>query len=422
MLEVLKKIREFNVFKLGVSALLYYFLIFFITPLLILGGVGLWVGDGFGINYTALAYLVLGAISLAIGYLNPLGKKLASKLPNILRGEWNFKRAFWVFWFFLSFGLVIKILKILVGGYFHLNKNPAFTQNVFYSLVGFAEWFSYFAIAIAFIAYFSLLKRDDSRYKIWIFLAWGSLVLEVFYALPSCNRLAVIVPIVIYLIVRSYVWKVDALQVVLVIFIALLLLFPFGNACRNPEILNGYSVIQDKGVRAKAVGALSVDSFLARTNQAFIFSRIIERQGEFLYGKTMLNFFVSLGPPRFIWRDKPIVTLDGNKFGHEMGVLPTGDSKTSVGMTLPGELYINFGLFGIIFGMFVFGIVWRFMYEYLIPGSGISPGGIFIYAPIWIQIIKGMEDQIGALYGGMVKLIVLLIFVAVFLKTDKNNV
>jgi hypothetical protein len=64
--------------------------------------------------------------------------------------------------------------------------------------------------------------------------------------------------------------------------------------------------------------------------------------------------------PRILWPDKPIIAL-GRWFAYEMSGLSKSDpnglamSNNSVNMTIPGELYLDFGLIGVIVGCFIFG-------------------------------------------------------------------
>ncbi len=133
----------------------------------------------------------------------------------------------------------------------------------------------------------------------------------------------------------------------------------------------------------------------------------------------MLNFFISLGPPRFIWKNKPIISGGGNEFGRQIGVLNPDDYTTSIAPNIVGDWYMNFGLAGIIFGMFFFGAIFRFIYDCLIKNTGGVFSGAMIYSIIWIQIIKGSEDFIAPVWAGLVKLLVILIIIH-FALTNKK--
>ncbi len=424
--KIKERIRAFDVFALGNSAILYYLLIFYLLPFLVLLG----VSDKFtlpsyshAVNGRALLYITFGIFALALGCFSSVPRRIAKSLPNIFRGVWNFKRAEIVFWVTLLVGIAAKTIRILGGGYLHLNILPSFSASSFYSTVGFLDWFGYIAIALAFAGYYFLKKQGNPLSLKWGMFAWGAFVIEILYALPSCGRENVIVPVVLYLIVRSYFVKLEYWRVILITAVVAFMLFPFGNACRHLQELYANQAVQGRTVDITAVPDplssrpdLISSSFLSRIDQSRVFSKILETNEPFFYGRSLLEFFVSLGPPRFIWKNKPVsINASGNEFGRRIGVLGPEDFKTSVGPTVVGDWYMNFGVSGIIIGMFLMGVLWRFIYEYLIKRTNISLSGVLVYSIFWVQIIKGMEGWIAPVYAGIVKLLVLLIVIHIFL-------
>ena len=83
--------------------------------------------------------------------------------------------------------------------------------------------------------------------------------------------------------------------------------------------------------------------------------------------------------------------------------------------------YLNFGVWGIIFGMLFFGTLFRFIFDFFIGKSNFSLSGIVIYSIFWIQIIKGTEDWIAPVWAGLVKLFVILLIIHLFLAKDKSQ-
>ncbi|NUQ94335.1 MAG: oligosaccharide repeat unit polymerase [Gemmatimonadaceae bacterium] len=60
--------------------------------------------------------------------------------------------------------------------------------------------------------------------------------------------------------------------------------------------------------------------------------------------------------PRVVWPDKPMNTL-GQEYGHRYAYLADSDLQTSINLPLVVEFYINFGLPGVLVGMFALGIL-----------------------------------------------------------------
>jgi hypothetical protein len=87
-------------------------------------------------------------------------------------------------------------------------------------------------------------------------------------------------------------------------------------------------------------------------------------QQPFAMGESYINIFVAL-VPRLLWPDKPF-KAGGNEFVSRY----TGirfERHTSVGMNYLFELYVNFGIAGVLIGMFLLGLLlaWMEMLYYL---------------------------------------------------------
>ncbi len=412
----------FDIFELGNSVILYYLMIFFLAPLLVFLGVSTPMLGDYSFDYRAPLYLLIGLLFFVIGYFSKLFSFIIRKAPNIFRSEWNFKRVPWIFGAMFLAGLFAKLVKFLAGGYFFSDKDIAFIKGPFYSAIGFLGWFSYIALAIAFISYYALKRIGDERYKIWRFVAWGTLVFELIYAFPTCMKMNVLFPVMLFLVIRWYMEKKSLSLVIFAGLVIVLILFPLANVCRSPQVLQRHFVVDESTGKINAFQAANfvTKNFVGRMNQYYVFTQTLEAQETFLYGKPFLKFFVSLGPPRFIWKDKPIITPDGNEFGRRIGVLNPDDFETSVGATVVGDLYMNFGLLGIIFGMLLMGVLFRIFFEYLIKGTNHSFSGILIYSIAWVRLMKGMENTIAPVYAGLVKIVIVLI-VLHFLLVSKSK-
>ncbi len=428
------KAKSFNFFEIGNSFILYYLFIFCLAPILVIvgnltGRFGI-ISSEYSINYFAFFYLIGGLVFFAIGYYCFRTFFVADRISDFLRlkSEWDFKKVPWIFGAAFIFGLGIKILRIFGGAYAYWQQDSWLQKSSFYSLLGILDWLSYVAFIIAFLSYFHFKKNNDARYHLWQKITWLTFALEMLYALPSCNRTAMITPIILYLILRSYILNISWKQIIIVILGIIIIIFPLGNICRNPVILPYYlnqksdkeDVVNYEIVKnIKNLGNLTANSIFSRLNQSSVFFRIVEMDEHLLYGKSLLSFFISLGPPRFIWHNKPIIS-GGGDFGHRSGLLAP-NVKSTVGVTIIGDLYMNFRLTGIIVGMFILGILFRFIYEILMKKTNFSFSGIMIYAIVWLMIIKGMEDWIAPVYAGLVKTFLMLLLIHYFLIKRSGN-
>lgn len=110
---------------------------------------------------------------------------------------------------------------------------------------------------------------------------------------------------------------------------------------------------------------------------------------------TLLGSFV----PRFLWPDKPTKTL-GNQFGHRYGYIGTHDMWTEVNVPYLLEFYANFGVMGVIIGMFIAGAIVRILDVLLNrPKSSIfrATAALVIIQPIFL-----IESDFSLVFGGLI--------------------
>jgi hypothetical protein len=98
-------------------------------------------------------------------------------------------------------------------------------------------------------------------------------------------------------------------------------------------------------------------SRLSTINQLTQVVRVVEEDG-FLHGET-LDYLAVAFIPRALWPEKPTIAK-GAWFALRIGqanLTPGGDIVNSINMTIPGELYLNFGWVGVFIGLLLFGAV-----------------------------------------------------------------
>lgn len=96
---------------------------------------------------------------------------------------------------------------------------------------------------------------------------------------------------------------------------------------------------------------------LSTVNQLSQIGLLVEKGG-FLHGST-LEYLGFAFVPRFLWPAKPKIAK-GAWFAYRIGqaiVRPDGTYGNSINMTVPGELYLNFGWGGVVVGSYLFGVL-----------------------------------------------------------------
>jgi hypothetical protein len=124
-------------------------------------------------------------------------------------------------------------------------------------------------------------------------------------------------------------------------------------------------------------------------------------------GATYQTFFTSW-IPRILWPDKPKKGL-GQEYGHRYRFLGAGDTDTSINLEQTVEMYANFGLEGVLVGMFLMGLIYRFCYRVLNHPDG-GDGALLIAATTFRSMVN-IESDFSLVFGGLLQSVILLTFV-----------
>jgi hypothetical protein len=97
------------------------------------------------------------------------------------------------------------------------------------------------------------------------------------------------------------------------------------------------------------------------------FAQIVQQTGtavDFMHGRTLSQAF-DLLLPRFLAPEKPDMNI-GNWTAQMYGVIAPSDDATNMSPSYMGEFYMNFGLGGVLAGMFLVGALATLVDQYLI--------------------------------------------------------
>ncbi len=104
--------------------------------------------------------------------------------------------------------------------------------------------------------------------------------------------------------------------------------------------------------------------------------------------------------PRLLWPKKPVLNS-----GVRLSVALGSTKETSTALSYPGDLYMDYGLPGILVGMFVLGIVGQLLTN-TIAGS-LEKGGLFFYSAVFFSFANMMETQAFPFSAGVVRTMVI---------------
>ena len=347
----------------------------------------------------ALVYSILFFIFFLIGYfLIPVSKKIVKKTRTFL---YNFKRDIdfnsrkKVIIYFLILNLFSRIIIIYSGSYYHVGaqENLLLTRYIIFS--AFITSLDKLNLLIIIISLFSYLRSKDRSFLRYYLL---SIVFELSYQLPRGSKESILIPIIISILTYSLFHKIKVKQLIAFSIFIFFFVFPFYSIYRdqmNPHKgLNFQQAIDDYG---NYITSFSSDKLSNIENQ--VFSSRLNYNGilavvmngtpglwNYQNGNTYFGIFTEF-IPRFLWTSKPIYNI-GHDFGVDYGILAGSFINASVGMSVPGEAYLNFGWFGILVGIF-YGLLYRFVYNLFFCSSKPNLLNFVIYFILYYSFIRG---------------------------------
>jgi hypothetical protein len=304
-------------------------------------------------------------------------------------------------------------------------------------LIFFVSNLSFVAIGILF--YLQLHRRLSIGY---LTVLWGGLIpLTILVNLSSGTTGPVIRLIVLLLMLylgakRAVPWRtvVAAIAIVLILVPVLALkhtyraTYGFGEDLRvssfEDALQGGALFVGIVGETVSQQGfqtyRTSAEVVINRLDLIQVFAYILERTPEttpFLKGESYSDAawkFV----PRFLFPDKPDPNW-GQIFGHRYDFISPTDFVTSVNMPQMIEMYVNFGIPGLLVGMFLLGQLYRFL-SYLLNHTGagewITISGAVIFANL-----TNIESNFLLLFGAVVQWIVLLYLLGFLVRRGTND-
>lgn len=154
--------------------------------------------------------------------------------------------------------------------------------------------------------------------------------------------------------------------------------------------------------------ALSMDYIFGRISNTTIVSAVLiyqEDGGSLKMGETYAKFLFAV-VPRFLWPEKPVITL-GKEISRNV-MRQSASTRTATGITIPGEIAYNFGaIFAPLVGI-LFGLMFRFVYVGFRSLYRVNPQiSVIIYTMVWTSFIQPVQEgSFAASAFGSVKLVI----------------
>lgn len=391
------KKKKFDLFEPVWFSSLYFILIFFIRSVSdsIFGSIFLgsppfeysiikaWI--------LAISYLLISFVFFIYGYTSKAYSIIVKYLPS-LPTHWNIKKTKIALFtiIFTTIGMTFYYLRSVGGLKLYLLNKTLFLSSLGSFIVFFLNQFLTFSLLISFV----LSKNKKLNILVPIIL----LVLTLSSGLITGSKFLFVLPIVSLITLHNYAVKKIHIKTVVVVFLILFLLIPSFYAYRFSGNFHEFlSSLKTTYLHLEVL----IQTMLSRFHGMDMLIYIIKytpKVMNFQMGKTLLPALIGW-IPRWIWPDKPIISLSTiftQKYLYGFKKYYTAGSVASV--TMIGESYINFHISGILLISLFVGILLRTIYEYLIKKvSNISAH--VLYSFIFIYLITIWESSFAAFFS-----------------------
>jgi len=182
---------------------------------------------------------------------------------------------------------------------------------------------------------------------------------------------------------------------VLLLIVLMFVVFPLYNAFRSADTSMdtswrlGTTIQNIRGWDSERYRKFSVDMFkrrMAMINSVAVVVRDTGRWVPYANGSTLFLPALQFAIPRVIWRNKP-TTTQGQEFGRLFHVTNYLSRDAHIGASVPGELYWNFGVPGIVIGSGAIGAMLGLAYRRYGAGSGVGPVQRAIYVLLLVEFV-----------------------------------
>lgn len=257
---------------------------------------------------------------------------------------------------------------------------------------------------------FSFVLSKKVRY-LWL-TGLSILVLLIDFLLGG-SKSALLLPVMAFLIIRHYCYRRIKWRTVAALSGVVLLVFAAGYAYRST---GAQSSEFKEGVTSYYQNpAALLDTFVGRfygTDSFAIALDAVRKGHPLLMGRSFIDLFTWY-IPRWLWPGKPVSFAI--RFGQEFMFNSPGAGEVFYSPSLPGELYLDFGLLGLPIGGILVGWLLRYISRRTIETQPRKIEGIVLYAavaPLASALAEGPTSGVIELVLTRVILYVILLWMA----------
>ncbi len=342
--------------------------------------------DRYVLEYIPLAVLLclLGYLTFLCGYYLPWkGRRPGRLVQEIPRGA-----------LFLIPPATLGFLGFMAQAFWYRASKLGLAIGGLISSLGQLAPLFIFAWAMAWLIYFSGKSTRSIRLLLFAFMCPASLLIIT----NQLNNKSLIVALGLVPLMGMWYakhripWATLTVLALLVIFVV----FPFNNTFRTLD--NRIPIPERMELTMKLIGDWDIEHYFDRSlgtfgkrialvNSMGVVLRDVPRWVPYASGRTMFRDTLTFFIPRVLWPDKPALEF-GREFGETFRVVHILDDETNMAVTVPAELYWNYGVAGVIFGMAAWGLLLRLYYRTYGEAPDLDPIRRAIHLVLLIQILE----------------------------------
>ena len=381
----------------------------------------------------SLASALLGYVILVVAYYSGLGPWLASHIrPPVSSFSAQRPRLRVVSIFVI--GLIPQAIVLVVVGRSFNSQADSFSFSGTENLTLQLTLFIFYGLTAA--SLLAARRRGAARDWRSVALVGGMLVVIALAAFAYAYKAALIFAVAIVALAAHYRYRpLSPRAVAVAVGLLVFVIFPVVNAERalinEGRLSRGGIVGRIEAGTIGSVGRLvssgprgyldaSLGGLLRRSNgvdSLALIERYTPEVRPYQHGVTYVALPAEAYVPRALWPGKPIpLSSDfARLYGGRPGI------QTNFSITNFGDLYMNFGIWGILVGAAFIGVIYRLIYETFVVRTNASDSGLLIYIGIFLTMIPGVEQELMPVFSQILKALPIL-FVVAFVLTRNVRV
>jgi hypothetical protein len=244
-----------------------------------------------------------------------------------------------------------------------------------------------------------IYKCSLKRFSLISWLLWiGGASFVASFAIYSSSRTNLLGLVIVNLVLFHHLFRKLKLRNLVLVFAAIILLSSAIVGIRNTRS-DVYSRLLENLRITNTIQNIVASRDLADITTVAHIVRYVEETGDLRLGETFVNL-VTRFVPRSLWPNKPLnVGVEVSDLFYDEALGRRND--TGVPPSIIAEMFWNFHIVGVIFGMLLFGAIIRTNYEYL-RKSPVNPWTVLITANIYLYVLDQSRADISLSIGRLI--------------------